>query len=154
MPPLFERRPPVATVLLKHFKRSRFCASNCRFRGSLRSSAESAKKGVDGENGGQYKPPLPKRAACPAEAKFRAHAQLFDIAGIRKRNAGGMNCLRSLRLHDDHDECVSRKYLFIMCPVSAGQFVMRVSRQNAKLQSAILRPVFPGWISSEIGHST
>ena len=44
-----------------HYRMSRFCAENCRFRGSLRSSAESAKKGVDGGKGGPYKPPLPAR---------------------------------------------------------------------------------------------
>ena len=138
---------------MRHYSKARFCAENCRFRGSLRCSAESAKKGVDEENGGPYKPPLPARGS-DAPDRVRASAQLFDIAGIRKRNAGGMNCLRSLRLHDDHDECVSRKYLFIMW-TGFGRFVCDEGfPSKRKLQSAIPVRFSPDRFSSDIEHST
>ena len=89
----------------RHISKAGFCAENCRFRGSLRSSAESAKKGVDGEFGGSYKPPLPKRGRLLPPRQKRAPARLFDIVGLWKRNAGGMNGLRSPQgLQCDHDD--------------------------------------------------
>ena len=91
---------------------------------------------------------------CSAEAKSRAPARLFDIVGNRKRNAGGMNGLRSPQgLQCDHDDAFQGNTFHIRWfrPVS---FVKRVSRQNANCnqQFPVSNSMRPR--TSEIEHST
>jgi len=62
----------------------------------IQRSAESRKKGVDAKIGGYISRHFRLTGRKLPEAKKRAPAQLFDIAGIRKRNAGGIGDLRSL----------------------------------------------------------
>jgi hypothetical protein len=55
-----------------------FCAKNLVVPRLKPETAEGAKKGVDGENGGPYKPPLPDGAAGFGRAS-ELRFQLFDI---------------------------------------------------------------------------